>query len=351
MATTLKALARLAGVHPSTVSRVLNGDPQQRVSPEVRERIVALARDHGYQPNRLARALRLKRSHVVGTLIPDISNPFFAALFRGIEDALAGQEFSVILANTDDEPAREQRGLDMLRGRQVDGLILATARRCDPAIAALAASGFPFVLVNRHTEPLAANAVVPDDYNGASAAVDHLVALGHRRIAHIAGLDEMSTGHKRRLGYAAALCRHGLPADPSLVVTGNYREAGGYEAMRRLLALTEPPTAVFAVNDLAAAGALRALAAAGLHVPDDVSLVGFNDLPTGTSPRLTTLHVPLHALGVAAAERLLDVLAAPAAPREPVVVPVELVRRESTGPVDRGQRADARRQKVTGGRR
>src|SRR5579875_2543419 len=98
MATTLKALARLAGVHPSTVARVLNGDPQQRVSPEVRERIVALARDHGYQPNRLARALRLKRSHVVGTLIPDISNPFFAALFRGIEDALAGQEFSVILA-------------------------------------------------------------------------------------------------------------------------------------------------------------------------------------------------------------------------------------------------------------
>jgi LacI family transcriptional regulator len=335
VAVTLKALARLAGVHPSTVARVLNGDPRQRVSDEVRERIVTLAREYGYQPNRLARALRLKRSHVIGTLIPDIANPFFAVLFRGIEDALAQQDFSVILANTDDEPAREQRGLDMLRGRQVDGLILATARRHDPAIQALAAEGFPFVLVNRHTELPPANAVVPDDYHGAMAAVEHLASLGHRRIAHIAGPDEISTGHKRRLGYAAALQQHGLAVDPALVVTGSYREAGGYEAMRRLLALPEPPSAVFAVNDLAAAGALRALHEAGLHVPRDVSLVGFNDLPmvAQTAPRLTTLHVPLHAMGVAAAERLLATLAGQESEPEVVAMPVELVRRESTGPV------------------
>ncbi len=230
-ALTLKDLARLAGVHPSTVARVLNGDPNQRVRPELRDRIIGLAREHGYQPNGLARALRLKRSRVIGTMIPDISNPFFAALFRGIEDALAQRDFSVILANTDDDPLREQRSMTMLRERQVDGLILATARLKDPAIASLATDRYPYVLVNRHTDPLPANAVVPDDYNGAASAVDHLVALGHRRIAHIAASDEISTGHNRRRGYADALARHGLPVDPSLIVPGTYREAGGYEAM------------------------------------------------------------------------------------------------------------------------
>ncbi|HZS89295.1 MAG TPA: LacI family DNA-binding transcriptional regulator [Chloroflexota bacterium] len=341
MAVTLKALARLAGVHPSTVARVLNGDPQQRVSDEVRGRIVALAEQHGYQPNHLARALRLKRSRVIGTIIPDIANPFFAVLFRGIEDALARQDFSVILANTDDQPAREQRSLDMLRGRQVDGLILATARHHDPAIQALAAEGVPFVLVNRHTDPLLAPAVVPDDYNGAVAAVEHLIALGHRRIAHIAGDDDISTGHKRRLGYIDALARHGLRADPDLVVTGSFREAGGDEAMRALLALPRPPTAVFAVNDLAAIGALRALHEAGLQVPRDMSLVGFNDLPmvAQTSPRLTTMHVPLRDMGVAAAERLLAVLAGRETGRTMVAMPVELVCRDSTGPLRSRHRA------------
>ena len=324
MAVTLKALARLAGVHPSTVARVLNGDPQQRVSDEVRGRIVALAEQHGYQPNHLARALRLKRSRVIGTIIPDIANPF-----------------SVILANTDDQPAREQRSLDMLRGRQVDGLILATARHHDPAIQALAAEGVPFVLVNRHTDPLLAPAVVPDDYNGAVAAVEHLIALGHRRIAHIAGDDDISTGHKRRLGYIDALARHGLRADPDLVVTGSFREAGGDEAMRALLALPRPPTAVFAVNDLAAIGALRALHEAGLQVPRDMSLVGFNDLPmvAQTSPRLTTMHVPLRDMGVAAAERLLAVLAGRETGRTMVAMPVELVCRDSTGPLRSRHRA------------
>ncbi len=334
-ARTLKDLARLAGVHPSTVARVLNGDPQQRVRPEVRDRIVTLARTHGYQPNGLARALRLKRSQVIGTMIPDISNPFFAAMFRGIEDTLACQDFSVILANTDDEPRRELRSMNVLRERQVDGLILATARRHDPAIASLAADRYPFVLVNRHTDPISANAVVPDDYNGAAVAVDHLVALGHRRVAHIAGSLEISTGYNRRRGYLDALARHGLAADPALLVTGSYRETGGHDAMLALLALPERPTAVFAVNDLAAMGAIRAAREAGLAVPGDVSIVGFNDLAecARMTPTLTTLHVPLHDMGVAAATRILALLGGEDAAPEPAILPVELVQRESTGPV------------------
>lgn len=347
MALTLKQLSQMAGVHPSTVARVLNGDPRQRVSAEVRERIVTLAREHHYEPNRVARSLRTKRSSVIGTLIPDIANPFFAILFRGIEDTLGERDFSVILANTDDDPAREARGLAMLRGRQVDGVILATVRRSDPAVRELAAANFPFMMVNRHTDPIPANAVVPDDYGGAMAATEHLVALGHRRIAHIAGSQDVSTGYMRRRGYVDALQRHGVAADPRLLAEGSYREAGGYEAMRALLALDDPPTAVFAVNDLAAAGALRAMRDAGLRVPEDISLVGFNDLSsvTRTSPPLTTVRLPLRDMGVMAAQRLLALLLGEPMPREPQVVPVTLVPRESTGPA----RAEGIRAPALGG--
>lgn len=343
MSLTLKELGRLAGVHPSTVARVLNGDPHQRVSATVREQILSLAQEHGYQPNWLARSLRTKRSAVVGTLIPDIANPFFALMFRGIEDALAERDFSVILANTDDDPAREERGIALLRGRQVDGLILATARRHDPVVQQLVAEQVPLVQVNRHTEPLTPNAVVPADYAGAVMAVTHLVELGHRHIAHIAGSDNISTGHARRRGYRDGLEQQGIPFDPALLVEGSYREQGGYDAMCELLQLDDPPTAVFAVNDLAAAGALRAVRAAGLGVPDDVSIVGFNDLATitPTAPSLTTLHLPLHAMGMAAAERLLAQILGGSSLDEPTILPVSLVVRESTGPAGLARAAAA----------
>jgi LacI family transcriptional regulator len=343
MAITLKQLSQLAGVHLSTVARVLNDDPRQRVSDEVRERILRLAREYHYRPNGVARSLRTKRSEVVGALIPDIANPFFAALFRGMEDALAQHNYSIILANSDDQPAREARGLALLRGRQVDGLILATARRSDPAIEALAAEGVPFVLVNRHTDPLIGHAVVPDDYGGAVAAVEHLIALGHTRIGHIAGSDDVSTGYARRQAYLDTLRTYDLEADPALLVLGSYREAGGYEAMRTLLALPDPPTAVFAVNDLAAMGAMRAVHEAGLSVPQHCSVVGFNDLPVSAqvSPPLTSLHVPLHALGAMAAECLLEQLLGAEIPGEPVLVPVTLICRESSGPVPKARRSSA----------
>lgn len=334
MSLSIKDLGRLAGVHPSTVARVLNGDPRQRVSDDVRERILALAAEHGYRPNRLASSLRTKRSSVVGALIPDIANPFFALMFRGIEDALAERDFSVILANTDDDAAREERSTAMLRGRQVDGLLLATARRHDQTVERLATEKVPFVLVNRHTDPITPNAVVPDDYTGSMTAMGHLVGLGHRRVAHIAGSDEMSTGATRRSGYRDALEQYHIPFDPDLLVVGSYREPGGYAAMRRLLALPDPPTAVFAVNDLAAAGAIRAIREAGLDVPHDVSVVGFNDLSTvaSTMPSLTTLQLPVHAMGVAAAERLLAQILDGTAPAEPAILPVTLIVRDSTAP-------------------
>jgi LacI family transcriptional regulator len=216
----------------------------------------------------------------------------------------------------------------------VDGLILATARREDPIINALSAGEFPFVMVNRHTDPISGNTVVPDDYAGATVAVEHLIDLGHRQIAHITGSDEMSTGHTRTRGYVDTLHRRHLPIDPDLIVRGNFRESGGYEATRQLLALAHPPTAIFAVNDLAAGGALRAIEEAGLQVPGDISIVGFNDISTvlGTTRLLTTVHLPLNEMGKAAAERLLALITNEMMAPEPLVMPVELVVRQSTGP-------------------
>jgi LacI family transcriptional regulator len=353
MPITLKQLSLLAGAHPSTVARVLHADPRQRVSAELRERILLLAREHDYRPNSVARSLRTKRTAVFGALIPDIANPFFASVLRGMEDAAAERDYSIILANTDDQPAREAHGLAMLRDRQVDGLLLATARLHDPAIAQLATERTPFVLVNRHTEPITPNAVVPDDYAGGVAAVEHLLELGHRRIAHIAGADDASTGYLRQKAYRDTLRGHDVDhfTDQSaLLVRGSFREAGGYTAMRALLDLAEPPTAVFAVNDLAALGAIHAIIEAGLRVPQDISVVGFNDLfhASHMMPNLTTMQVPHRAMGVRAAERLLDMVVDGIMPERPLLLPVTLIARQSTGPApQRRPSARARRANAT----
>lgn len=349
MSITLKQLSRIVGVHPSTVARVLHNDPRQRVSEEVRERILRVAQQYEYRPNSIARSLRTKRSAVLGALIPDISNPFFANVFRGMEDAVAEREFSLILANTDDLPARELRGMAMLRDRQVDGLLLATARRTDPAIEQLIAERVPFVLVNRHTDPILPNAVVLDDFNGGKTAVNHLIELGHRRIAHIAGPSDVSTGYLRSAGYLDALTSHGIAADPALCVPGSYRESGGFDAMNALLALSEPPTAVFAVNDLAAIGAMHAIFGAGLRVPDDISVIGYNDLfPSALlAPQLTTMQVPHHQMGVRAAELLLAIITEHFVPQAPVLLPVSLVVRQTTGHPNVQQRTAVRRRRAS----
>lgn len=337
MPITLKQLSLLAGAHPSTVARVLHADPRQRVSAELRERILSLAREHDYRPNSVARSLRTKRTAVFGALIPDIANPFFASVLRGMEDAVAERDYNIILANTDDLPTREAHSLSMLRDRQVDGLLLATARVHDQNIEQLAAERVPFVLVNRHTEPITPNAVVPDDYGGGVAAVEHLLSLGHRRIAHISGAGDTSTGHLRQQAYHDTLRKHDVdhfPDQAALHVKGSFREAGGFEAMETLLELAEIPTAVFAVNDLAALGAIRAIMAAGLRVPQDISVIGFNDLfhATHMMPALTTIQVPHRAMGARAAQLLLDMVVDGVMPEQPVLLPATLIVRESTGP-------------------
>ena len=310
MPTTLKELAAKAGVHPSTISRVANQDPGLRIAPDTRARIEQLLRETEYRPNGVARGLKLRQTLVLAVVIPDITNPFFGAMFRGVEDAAAMRGYQVLLCNTDGNPDRQRSHLQTLAARRVDGVILASTFLKDPAVRWLRHQRIPYALVNRFSDEGLDPFVGSDDTMGARLATQHLIDLGHRRIAHLAGTPTTSTGQLRRRGFEAALADAGLPAPAELLVESGYVEEGGVRAMDRLLGLDEPPTAVFAVTDMVAVGAYAAVAARGLRIPEDVAIVGYNDIPLASrlSPGLTTVHVPIHEFGSAAARVLLEEL-------------------------------------------
>src|SRR5437868_959729 len=205
MPVTLKELAARARVHPSTISRVANRDPKLRIAAPTRQRIEALLRETEYQPNGVARGLKLRQTLVLAVVIPDITNPFFAALFRGVEDAASPRGYNVLLCNTDGSPARQRSHLQSLHARQVDGVILASSFLKDPAVRWLRQQRIPYVLVNRYSDQAHDPFVGSDDVVGARLATAHLAALGHERIGHLAGKATVSTGVLRRRGYLAAL--------------------------------------------------------------------------------------------------------------------------------------------------
>ena len=328
---TLKELAARAGVHPSTVSRVVNNDPVLRVSAETRARIEALLEETDYRPDGVARSLRLRQTFVLAMLIPDITNPLFANIFLGIEDVAGQRGYGVILANTGGTVGRERAHLRSLQARRVDGVILASVARRDPSVRWLREQGIKHVLVNRYSgerDPF----VGADDLAGGRMATRHLVGIGHRRIAHLAGSPGVSTAVQRRRGYAAALEEAGIEPDPELVVESGYLEAPGRQAMERLLALRRPPTAVFAVNDMAAMGAHAAALDRGLRIPQDVAIVGYNDVPLAArlAPPLTTLRVPVREFGRLSAEMLIEQIQSGRSVRRRVVLQPELIVRGST---------------------
>lgn len=332
---TLRDVAAVAGVHTGTASRALNPATRPLVNQETAQRVLAAAERLGYRPNPIARGLKTNRSLTVGVVIPDLRNPLFPPIARGIDDGLEPSGYTTLLANTDHDPARERASFDALRARQVDGFITATARLDDPFLDALAASGVPIVLVNRRTDGDTLPYAVADDHGGARAAVEHLVELGHRRIAHVTGSLTLSSGRARYEGFLDALRDAGIEHDPDLVQVGlAFTEAEGERLCSALLDDGRRFTAVVAGNDLIALGCLDALRARGLSCPRDVSIVGYNDMDFSDrfDPPLTTVHVPHYELGVEAAGLLLDLLGATSAPRGSVVLPADLVVRGSTAP-------------------
>jgi LacI family transcriptional regulator len=327
---TLRDVASAAGVHPATASRALNDATRGLVRPSTVAKVRAVAKALGYQVNPIARSLKTSRSETVGVLVPDLTNPLFPPIVRGVEDELRASGYTVLTANTDNDPERTAENFTAMQARQVDGFIVLTALLDDPLLDEAVGRGVPMVLVNRTTENLAVSAVSGDDASGIARSVDHLVELGHRRIAHIAGPRNVSTGVVRERAFRSAVQRHGLP-EPRVVVVDVYSEAAGRRAMHELLD-GDRPTAVVASNDLLAIGCYDALEDSHLDCPADVSVTGFNDMPflNRLSPPLTSVRVPQYELGVEAARLLLDQLSGRTTTPRVVLLPVSLVVRGST---------------------
>ena len=332
---TLRDVARDVGVHPSTVSRVLNPETRHMVTPEIAAKVDAAAEALGYRPNPIAYSLKTNRTLTVGVVIPDLTNPLFPPIIRGIEDVLGRSGYTAVIANTDNDLERERLILDRMRARRVDGLILATAMRDDPLLSEYRAEGVPLVLINRNVEDEAIPSVLNDDANGIRMSVGHLAGLGHTRIADIAGPQALSTGFERHQAYRAAMAELGLEVDEGQVV---YCDAYSIEAGRRALtALLERRrdfTAALAGNDLIALGCYDALRDYGLTCPDDLSIAGFNDMPfiDKMAPPLTTVRIRHYDLGAEAARVLLGEIdgGGNGAVATRIRLPCELVVRGST---------------------
>jgi LacI family transcriptional regulator len=334
-AITLRDVARAANVHPGTVSRALNEETRSLVNPDTAERVIRVAGELGYRPNRIARGLKTSRSHTIGVLIPDITNPLFPPILRGIEDRLDQAGYTSLIVITDNDSERERLYLDTMRARQVDGFISATARLDRELRVELAEAGTPLVLVNRSLEDGSVPAVTIDDHQGIALAVEHVVALGHERVAHVAGPQNLSTGHRRHLGFIEAMRAAGLEVPPERVRFGAlFTEEEGARACDELLDVAPDVTAIVAGNDLMAIGCFDTLERRGLSCPDDVSVVGFNDMPfvDRLRPPLTSVRIPKREIGQVAADLLLEQLTGEGEAASEILLEPTLTVRSSTAP-------------------
>jgi LacI family transcriptional regulator len=335
-AVTLRDVARRAGVHAGTASRALNPQTRSLVNAETASKVMAAAEELGYRPNPMARGLKTNRSFTIGVLVPDLTNPLFPPIVRGIEDELATAGYTALLANSDNDPDKERLHFETMKDRQVEGFIMATAERDHPLIEDAIAADAPIVLANRTVDSSRAFAVITDDRKGTALSVNHLVELGHTRIAHIVGPERYSTGEARFRGFIDAMKAAGLKPDRKLIrFTKSFVESEGARVFKQLLdGDSREFTAVVAGNDLLALGCYDILAETGLDCPRDISIVGYNDIPflDKLRPPLTTIRIPHYEIGARAAALVLERLGDPII--EPVTLKLEpeLVVRGSTAP-------------------
>jgi LacI family transcriptional regulator len=330
---TLKDVARRAGVHPATASRALSPQTRLLVSDATARRVVDAAIALGYRPNAVARSLRTRRSHTIGVLIPDLNNPLFPPIVRGLEDRLAADGYVALLGNTDGRFDREQQVFEQMRARHVDGYALATATLHSPLLAEAARDGLNVVLMNRVAGDGTFPAVSVDNKRGARLAVAHLIGLGHREIGCIAGPQGLSTGLNRYRGFLAGMQEAGLTVRPEMVAFAeSFTIEEGQRRGRELLAAAPGCTAVVAGNDMLAVGCYAAIEEAGLSCPQDVSVVGFNDMPfiDRLRPPLTTVAFGHYELGTEAAGLLLSRIAGTLEPPRVLYLAPKFVTRGST---------------------
>jgi DNA-binding LacI/PurR family transcriptional regulator len=331
-APTVKDVAQLAGVSTATVSRVLSDIGGVR--SELARRVRGAARKLGYQPNSAARNLRVRSTRALGMVFPDIENPFYASVIAGAEEVLQNAGYSLLLANYGEDPAREHTQLTSLRAERVAGILFAAS--CKPSVdyQSVLDAGIALVAVSRIPDGLNVDFVTVSNQEGARHAIEHLLRLGHRRIAFIDGAVSLSTTRERRAGYEQALRNAGLPVPQELIMYADFfHQAGGYEAVSKLLNTPKKPTAILVVSNNMALGVLQALQEREIDVPRDVAVVGFGDTPSAAllRPPLTVIAQPAREIGAAGARLLLERLQHPDRPRRSIVLDTQLIVRESCG--------------------
>lgn len=330
---TLKDVAHEADVSKSTVSRVFNNP--DKVRPSTREAVRAAAEKLGYKPNRVARRLRLKDgdAHLLGLVIPDIQNPFFADVTRGVDDAVRKHSYALLLSNSDEDAAKQKVALDTLRTESVDGVIVPPIEDEDEHVHRLIESGVPVVCVDRRLKGRRADTILSDNFEGAYEAVSHLIEHGHERIGFVGGISRISTTGDRRRAYTEALADHGIELDPALVREGDSRQESGRRLTEELLDLDHPPTALFTGNNLMTLGAYVALHERGVRIPEEVAVVGYDDVSWALAldPPPTVVDQPGYEMGQRAAEMLLQRIAEPDRTPTTVTLQHRLIVRRSCG--------------------
>ena len=328
---TIKDVAQAANVSIATVSRILNG--KDGVSSALTERVQATVKKMRYQPNDVARSLKIRESRSIGLIIPDIENPFFPALVRGVEDVAQQHNYAVILCNTDGRAEEEEKYIQFLFNKRVDGMVFTESPDNKKNIALLASLGIPVVLLDRRVEGMHASAVVTENRLGAFMATEHLVQLGKKHIAFLNGSLKLSSGAERASGYQDALAKYNVQYDHHLVVNGAFTYDSGYEAAESLVLSGRKFDAIFASNDMIAIGAIECLGKYNIRVPQDVGVVGFDDIRMAAwyKPALTTIRQPVYEMGRCAVSILVEQIAGLREDYYEKVFMPELIIRQSSG--------------------
>lgn len=305
---TIKDLARKLGISPSTVSRALHDHPD--ISQETKDKVVALARKHHYQPNQIAKSLQTRRTSTIGVVVPEIQHHFFSSVISGIEGVAHRAGYTIMVCQSHEDAEREALNLSALASHRVAGILISISKETTDYshLESVLAQGIPLVQFDRVAEPLQTGKVMVDDFNGAYIAVKHLIDTGYTRIAHLAGRKDITIGRNRFEGYRQAMQDHGFRVEKKLVVEGGFQERDGLRGMKELLSLDSPPDAVFAVNDPVAIGAYIHLRNQGIRIPGDVALLGFCNNPESAlvEPPMTTVAQPAGRIGEMAMRMLLD---------------------------------------------
>lgn len=325
----IKDVAARAGISVATVSRVLNDHPSVR--PSTRDRVLTAITELGYRPNGVARSLRTHQTRTLGLVISDVLNPFFTALARAVEDQARDQGYSVIIGNADEQPGLQDHHVRSLLDRRIDGLLVSPTDDSSPLLAEVARSRVPVVFLDRWIPGVEVPVIRAGGRTAVQDLVAHLYGLGHRRIAIIAGPTNTTTGNERVIAFRESLLRHGLDLPDRYLQHGDYQADSGRRAAARFLDLSDPPSVIFAADNLMALGAMDEFRHRGLRVPDDIGLAAFDDIPwfLHTDPPLTAISQPTGALGHAAVRALIDLLEG--RPAESVILPARLVPRRSCG--------------------